>query len=1317
MSAEVRGSDTSTFWGALEVSTRAALQEIGRVSVVRPYGTLCLQGVLARDVMILLDGYAKEFLDSADGDEAIVELLGPGDLDGELATWGHPQRATVMALGEVRLLRISGREFAGLVETDPRISAALMAAMAARRTRGARRHAIRAAGRSQRLALHLLELVARFGRPVSGGVQIPVPLSQAEIANWVGVSRETLVRVFARWRSRGIIRRGARPLTILDLDGLRAEAAPWGAELETPAALSRGDRPLTASGAASAARTGPRAPGRSTALSTGRSGERTGGWSAERPAARPVGGFAVRMAVRPSLAIGRDPNAAGSVWLPPDSPYFTGRGADLARLNLLLAVPGRPRVLVIRGRAGVGKTALALRWARQVADRFPDGMAFLDLRGESPRTAVSPAEALGQALRGLGIPGDQVPAGEGELVALYQFLMTDRRVLLLLDNAADYEQIRPLLPDTDTCQIVITSRTWPTGLPAGEWVGSVELEALPPEEAVELVQAMLGAGDRRIAEEPRATAELVRECGGLPLALGIVAARLAEDRQKSIAETVVELAGRDRVSAVALPGDPRDALRTTFEVAYQNLGTDLRWAFRRLGLALGPDFTADSVAALLGRAVAAAETSLAALKRAHLVDDAAPGRYRLHDQLREFAVARGLLEDTDGERREAQRGLLSYYLNEALAAGTVFARHRRSLHDGSPDGVPGGVPGDACGGVPGEAGDGAVDGGAVDGGAAVGEPRRLSRSIAWFEAERHSLVAAVRQAARLGLHRTAWQLADALYDFLEFRSYSRDNIVVHNTGLEAARTAENYTAAAVMLHSLAVAHLELGRCVQAIGYDEEARRGFRALGDQYGEATALDNLADVHAVLGRYPVAIENATWSLAIYRRLGDRWGESEALDTLSQNYRLLGDYGRALDHARTALRIRRSIGDHRGEAETLLNLARVHWSRGASHRAVRYALEALDIRQGLGDRHGEAEAYSELARIHQRLGMREVAQRDAHHALTIYRAVGARRGEGEALVTLGWLMCDDGRYTQAFTYCADALRLQRAIGHRHGEAEAMAQIGVVHWRRGRFHEAREQLQRSLEVRREIGDRRGEAHDLERLSRVMRRLHRDQEAFVLGLESYDLWQELDIRDGVASALGGLARTYLRLRLYDEAKVAAEQALEVRREIDDRGGLAQGLDTLALVLRRTGRPAEALDIALDALRVLGGVGTANRYIEATALGHLANIYLDLERLPEARETAEQALALSAELGDYRNQAYSLHTMARACQRMAGHPRAIEHFTEEIEIRRETGDHRSQLTALRRMRESYQALGDQDAAADCTGRIRAIEQWLSGDVPA
>jgi CRP-like cAMP-binding protein/tetratricopeptide (TPR) repeat protein len=1256
-----------TFWGTLDLSTRTALQEIGRISVIRPYGTLCLQGVLARDVMVLLDGYAKEFLDSADGDEAIIELLGPGDLDGELATWGHPQRATVMALGEVRLLRISGREFAGLVETDPRVSGALMAAMAARRTRAARRHAIRAAGRSQRLALHLLELAARFGRPAAGGVQIPVPLSQAEVANWVGVSRETLVRVFARWRTRGIIRRGTRPLTILDMDELRAEAAPWGQELEPP----------RADGAR------PRAEGHGTA------GHRPA--VAAAPAtAWPTSRQAARLAVRPSLAIGRDAGATGPSSLPPDNPYFTGREQDLARLNLLLADPGRPRVLVIQGTAGVGKTALAVRWARRVADRFPDGVAFLDLRGESSRTAVSPTEALRQALRGLGIPGDQVPAEEGELVALYRFLMTDRRVLLVLDNAADYEQIRPLLPGTDTCLIVVTTRTGPVGLPSGDGVRDIRLEAMSPEDAVELVQTILGAGDQRIADEPQATIRLVRECGGLPLALGIVAARLAENRQKSIADTVHELAGQDRVSAVALPGDPRDALRTTFELAYQNLGTDLRWAFRRLGLALGPDVTAGSVGALLGRDAAAADASLILLRRAHLVGDAAPGRYRLHDQLREFAVARGLLEDTGGERHEAQRGLLSYYLNEAQAAGAALGRHRRTLH-------------------------GADTAGAAEAdGSDIGAAAERARSLAWFEAERHNLVAAVRQAARLGLHRTAWLLADALYDFLEFRRYSQDNIVVHNIGLEAARTAEDYAPAAVMLHNLAVAHLELGRCVQAIGYDEEARRGFRALGDQHGEAIALDNLADVYGVLGRYPAAIESATSSLAIYQRSGDRWGESEALDTLSQNYRWLGDYGRALDHARDALRIRRSIGDQRGEAETLLNLARVHWARGASHQAVPHALEALDIRQALGDRHGEAEAYSELARIHQRLGMREVAQRDAHHALKIYRAVGARRGEGEALVTLGWLMCDAARYTEAFTYCADALRLQRAIGHRSGEAEAMAQIGVVHWRRGRYHEAREQLQRSLEVRREIGDRRGEAYDLERLSRVMRRLNRDQEAFVLGLESYDLWQELDVRQGVASALGGLARTYLRLRLFDDAKVAAEQALDIRRGIDDRSGLAEGLDTFALVLRRMGRPTAALDIALEALRVLGGAG--HRHTVGTALVNLANIHLDLGRLPEARETAERALALSADFGDYRNQAYSLHTLARACQRMDGHPRAIEHFTAEIEIRRETGDHSGQLTALRSLRESYEAVGHAEAADDCTTRIRAIEQWLRGDLP-
>ncbi|WP_131759931.1 tetratricopeptide repeat protein, partial [Actinomadura fibrosa] len=1000
------------------------------------------------------------------------------------------------------------------------------------------------------------------------------------------------------------------------------------------------------------------------------------------------------------------------VRLPADNPFFVGRHVSLGKLDMLVAQTEWPRAVVVQGMAGVGKTTLALHWAHRVADRFPDGIVFADLRGTT-RSPATPAEAMGQVLRATGVPGHQIPRAEAELAAQCRSLLADRRMLLILDNAVRADQVGPLLAATTSGLVIVTSRRRLPALLEGADVRALELRELATQEAVDLIAGVLGPADPRVRDEQRAVVRLARECGHLPLALAVMAGKLAENPGESIAGTVRQLAARDAQAApyaAALSGagpheaglhDPaapgaagpelQSVLDPTFDVAYRGLRRDQREAFRRLGLVAGPDFTPAALAALTDRTVDRARECLEGLRQAYLVRDVGPDRYRMHDLLRDFARERGLREDADSDLLAAQRRLLAWYLAEARAAGAALGGRRRpvvhepavhepAVHEGGPRGRP---------------------------------PSAAARAegLAWFESERRNLVAAVHQAARLGLHRTCWELADALFDFQQFRRYGEDNIAVHQVGLRAARTEEDWGAAAVMLHNLAVAHFELGHSVQAIGYGEDARRGFRAGDppDRYGEAAALATLADVHASLGRYLTAIEPARRSLAAYRQEGDDGGVAKAHDTLARALLGLGDYEQALRHAGQALDVRRRIGDQPGVAGTLLTVAQVHRRQGNVHEAVSHALEALYIRQDEDDRHGAAQALTELARMNGSLGLREMARRDADQALRAYRALGARHGEARALTTLGMLMCDATRFAEAFTYCGDALRLHRDTGDRHGEAEALAQIGIVHWRLGRYREAREHLLRALEIRREIGDQHGEAHDLEHLSVVMRRLERYQEAFVLGLEALDLWHHLGAQAGLAGTLGSLARTYLRLGLPEDAERAARQALRIRRDTGDSYGMGVGMDTFAAVLRRSGRPEEALEIEREALRVLGEVG--DRHSEGTALAHLADIYLDLGRADEALEAGRRALDLATELGDTWEQAYALHTMACASQRLGKHARAAEHLGAEIVIRRDMDDHRGRRQALELLRDSQLALGDSAAAADSARRARALDKWL------
>ncbi|GAA4227381.1 hypothetical protein GCM10022254_14950 [Actinomadura meridiana] len=1251
-----------SFWERLAPTDRQALRAMGRRTDIPPGGMLCHQGSVAPAVYVVFkaspraasNAVAKEFVDSSDGDESIIDLFGAGDLVGVLGPWGHPQRGTVAALDHVAALRVDRRKFRSLLAASPQVAEAMMHAISENVTFGGRRHAVRAADHPQRLAYHLLELAHRFGEPAPGqGTRIPLKLSQAELANWAGISRETLVRWFRLWRARGILDRRPRPLTVLDTERLRRAASPWGDEW--PAAEPE----------------------------TGR----------ERPEPEADGGIAAREPVRLE--------GAPQVLLPADNPYFAGRTVSLGKMDLLVSQSEWPRAVIVQGMAGVGKTTLALHWAHRAVDRFPDGVLFADLRG-TRRAPATPAEAMGQVLRAAGVPGDQLPRATSELEAQCRSLLADRRMLLILDNASRPEQIRPLLAAATSGLVVVTSRRRLAASLGAADIRTLELGEMSTQEAVDLISNVLGPEDARVRDEHRAAIRLARECGHLPLALGVMAGRLAENRGESIAATVRQLAAQDAppygpgltgtglgegVAHGASGPGLQAVLSPTFDVAYRSLRGDQREAFRRLGVVTGPDFTPAALAALQDRTVDEARECLEGLRQAYLVQDVGPDRYRMHDLLRDFARERGLREDSDGELLAAQRRLLAGHLADARAAGTALApRLRPAVHRGEARDRPAGT-------------------------------AERTAALAWFESERRNLVAAVHQAARLGLHRTCWELADALFDFQEFRRYSEDNIAVHQAGLHAARTEEDWAAAAVMLHNLATAHFEMGDSVQAIGYGEDARRGFRAVDppDRYGEAVTHGTLADVHVALGRYLTAIEHTRRSLDIHAELPDEGGDAGAAkghDTLARAHLGLGDNERALDHAFTALGLRRRIDDQPGVAETLLTVAQVHRRQGNVHEAVAHALEALYIRQELADMHGAAQALTELARMLAALGLRDMARKDAEQALRTYRALGARHGEARALTTLGMLMCDAANFAEAFTYCGHGLRLHRDTSDRHGEAEALAQIGIVQWRLGRYREARENLLRALEIRREIGDQHGEAHDLEHLSVVMRRLGRHQEAFVLGLEALDLWHRLGARGGMAGTLGSLARTYSRLGLPEHAERAARQALQIREDGGDWYGLGVGMDTLAAVLRRAGRPEEALERELEALQYLGEVG--DRHSEGTALVHLAVIHLDLGHADEALETGRRALDLAAELGDTREQAYALHTMARASQLLGKHARAVEHVNAEVVIRRDMDDQRGLRGALELLRESFLALGDQAAAADCVRRVRALDSWLESD---
>ncbi|GAA3843111.1 hypothetical protein GCM10022226_77580 [Sphaerisporangium flaviroseum] len=1252
-----------TFWSLLGQIERESLHAIGWVREFAPRETLADRDALPDSVTVLLDGYAKEVYGSADGDESLIEIFGPGHLEGELALWDWPHRGRIETLTAVRALQVPKDRFVNFLAEELSAGAALMKSLGHRRVLVARRRAPGPGVRAPaRIALHLIELALRFGRPSGTGVVIGPPLTQTDLASFAGVDRVAVARAFHVWRPKGsratcahphidILEQHGSTIRVKDMDALRAAAGPWAAEWDFS--------PFTVNGT--------------------------------------LGRTAAKRQV-PAIRI--PATGTGPSQLPPVPPCFTGRSAAIQALNSLITTADRPRAVIIEGMAGVGKSALAAYWGHSVKDEhFSGGQLYLDLHG-APNRAFTIAEAVGQLLRGLGVSGHQMPVDENELMALYQRRLADRRLLIVVENAGENpELIRPLMPPSNRCLLLVTTQAKLAGRPGltpADGVEPLALDVMAEEEAIQLMAAVLGPGDSRVRENPSDATRLVRQCAMLPLALRITAAKLVENPAEQIADTVRDLDGQDRLSKLAQDDEPRAAVRPAFEVSYRALPADLRRAFRYLGLMTGPELGVEACAALLDEAVPDTLRRLRALHRLHLVagkggpgapdapGEGRPDRFMVHDLLRVFAKERVLLEDSEAERTGAVRRLLTHYLATGMRAGDALGRQRRVLHDR-----------------------------AVSPRATSDAERQ--RHFTWFETERRNLVAAAHQAARHGLHSYAFNLADAVYDFMTSRGYVRDVIDVHKAGLASAQAVDEWPATAHMLHHLAIAHRSIGQNVKALSYGEDARWGFRRLGDSLGEANALDNLADVRGVLGRYRLAIEHSEESLRLHRLADNKAGEAEALDTISQNLRRLGEYAGAEDHALRALSIRRAIEDGAGEAETLLNLARLHYFRGAPQKAAVYAMEALSlridlaIRIDLGDEPQSANPYRELARIYRHLGLRHLARRDAEQALRISRASGDRHGEGETLTILGKLLRDDGAHAEALSRLWHAVRLAHEIGHKRGEAEARAAIGVVYFKLGRYAESREHLNLALEIRREIADRAGEAQDLENLSRTMRRLARYEDALQHGLQALKLWRELAVPTGEARTLGGLARTYARLGLPQDGLRAAATSLTIRERHGDSLGL--GLDTMARILLRMGRPESALDKAVQAIRAIREMG--DRQYEGSAINNLARIYLAMDRPDEAEKYAREALEIVKEAGDLREQASCRHTLGLIAQYRGDHAGALRDLDENLRLHRETGNHSGQVEALRALRLSHEAIGNVRETQECEQRIQNIQRWLGG----
>ncbi|MBB5867844.1 DNA-binding SARP family transcriptional activator/Tfp pilus assembly protein PilF [Allocatelliglobosispora scoriae] len=644
--------------------------------------------------------------------------------------------------------------------------------------------------------------------------------------------------------------------------------------------------------------------------------------------------------------------------LPTATRAFAGRVRELALLDDLLRGPRTPGVVVVSGAPGVGKTALAVRWAHRIAPRFTDGQLYVSLRGFDPGgAATEPGDAIRSLLAALGVPTERVPATTDGRVSLYRSLLVGRRMLIVLDNARDVAQVRPLLPGEPGCLVLVTARHHLVGLIAAEGAHPFPLAPLRPDDARDLLARRVGPA--RIAAEPAALAEIITRCAGLPLALVIIAARAALHEHLPLAVLADELRrSGDRLDTLAT-GDPETDPRAVFSWSYHALTASAARLFRLLGLHAGPDISAPAAASLAALTAARARTLLAELVRAGLATEHTTGRYAMHDLLRVYAAECAARFEPTRARRAATVRMLDHYLHSAAAADL-----RAQLSED-----PFAPPPPASGAVPEPADDAAA-------------------AMEWLAAERAVLVAAVERAASAS-PRHAWQLARSVAKYLDVRGHWDDLASTQLTAVAAARHDRDPRAEAHAHRLLARAYTRLRRVDDADRELLHALELYRAAGDRIGQGHTRLSLSLLRERQGRHREALDHAALSLVSFQDAGDEHGIARALNAVGWYCALTGDHAAALRHCRRALALLSGFGDRSGQASTLDSIGYAHHHLGRRPQAVAAFRQALSLYRDLGDRHLEA-----FVLIH--LG-------DSHAAGGY--AAAARAAWGQALDTLARL------------------------------------------------------------------------------------------------------------------------------------------------------------------------------------------------------------------------------------------------------------------------------------------------------------------------
>ncbi|MDQ1041969.1 tetratricopeptide repeat protein [Streptomyces sp. V4I2] len=807
--------------------------------------------------------------------------------------------------------------------------------------------------------------------------------------------------------------------------------------------------------------------------------------------------------------------------LPPASPTFTGREQPMGDLLQALAPGGpeqRPVLVAAVGLAGVGKTELVVQSAVRALKKpgwFPGGVLFVDMFGYDPERHLSPEHALDGLLRALGMPGEHIPAGLQDRSRLYRsvlaaFAEQGRRILMVIDNASAAEQARPLLPTDGTTATLLTSRHT---LDIGARLH--DLDTLDPHASVELLHQVLlqarGTADTRVQDAPEDAATIAQLCAGLPLALRIAAALLADTPTRPLASLARKL-GTAHNRLDHLRREDR-AVQSAFDLSYERLSPHHSRLFRLLSLNPGPDVSTESAARLADTDPDGTEDLLQDLARAHLVEPGHTwGRWRLHDLIRLYADQQGRTHADTDHRDAALTRLLDHYQSTTEAADT----HLQTLPSTT-------------------------------------SPRFPDRhhALAWLDDERPNLIATATATPPHDHPHTSTALAFALAQFLDYRRLFGDWITVTTTSRAIYRDLGDRHGEAMALNNLGLALRKMRRFGEAIDAHTQALAIYRDHGDHHREGVALSNLGGALAGVRRFEEAIDALTQAATIHHDLGDHHKEGGALNNLGLVLRGVRRFEEAINTLTQAATIHHDLGDRYGEGGALNNLGSALQEVRRFEEAIDAHTQALAIYRDHGDHHGEGVALSNLGSALREARRFEEAINTLTQAATIHHDLGDRYGEGVALNNLGGALTGVRRFEEAINTLTQGLAIYRDLNDRYGEGRALSDLGIALREVRRFEEAIDAHTQALAIYRDLNDHHGEGRALSTLGNALHRVRRFEEAINAHTQAATIYHDLNDHHGEGMALNNLGLALREVRRFEEAINAHTQAATIHRDLND----------------------------------------------------------------------------------------------------------------------------------------------------------------------